>query len=90
MIWVWAFQAIGALVVGVLSIMPTINPPAWLTADSGLGTVLGYFAGLGAWIPLGLLMMVFGAVITCVAVGFGIKAVRIALSYGTAGGGSAG
>jgi uncharacterized membrane protein YccF (DUF307 family) len=45
---------------------------------------------MGVWLPVGLGVTIMVAVLTCVGIGFAIKAVRIAASFLTAGGGSAG
>jgi hypothetical protein len=58
--------------------------------DSGLVEVSGYAGGMGHLIPFGDAVSAATFVIGCMAVGFGIKVVRIVLSLFTAGGGSAG
>lgn len=91
MIVEWFLGVMVSLAEGLLGAIPVLTPPAWFTdSGSGLSTVFGYANSMGAWIPVGLLMTIATAALTCVVIGFGIKAVRIVASFLTAGGGSAG
>lgn len=73
-----------------LNLLPSMDPPGFVTGfGEKVSDVLGYASGLGAWLPLGLVATVTGALIVCIGVGFGIKVVRIVASFFTAGGGSA-
>lgn len=75
---------------GIIGLLPDLTPPSWLTNQTGaVGTVMGWFTGLGAWVPLGLVMSVAGSVLACMVIGLVIKLVRIVASFLTAGGGSA-
>lgn len=90
MIVQWFLQALTAVVAFMLGLLPTIAVPSWLTtAGSAVSTVLGYASTMGAWIPLDVGLTVVGAFLSCLAASFGIKLVRIVLSFFTAGGGSA-
>lgn len=74
----------------VLGLLPDAPPPSWFTdADGYLRNTIDAASGLGAWIPWQLVTTVVGSVLACVAIGFGIKLVRIVASFFTAGGGSA-
>lgn len=78
------------IVLGIASLLPDDEPPAWLLgAGDTLSGLLGQFAALGAWAPVGLLVTVVQAVITAWLIGFAIKIIRIVVSFFTAGGGSA-
>lgn len=91
MIWFWAFELMASLVAGGIGLLPVFTPPEWVTdAESTVNDMLAYATGLGAWVPMGLAVTVAAAVLFSALVGFGIKALRIALSFGTLGGGSAG
>lgn len=91
MIWEGIVSAFVWIVNGVVSLIPTDAPPAWLNDGAGyLNTLMESAAGLGAWIPWSLAVTVLGAVLSCVVIGFTIKVVRIVASFLTVGGGSAG
>lgn len=91
MIVEWFLAVAKAVVTGVLSVIPSVSVPSWLSGrNSTLSNVLGYFTGFGAWIPLNLAGAVIGSLLVLVGVSFTVKVVRIVLSYVTAGGGSAG
>lgn len=88
------FEAIAgffvSLIEAVVNLLPTGNPPGWLQGwGAKVSDVLGYAAGLGAWIPLSLSVTVITALLACIVLGFVIKVVRIVASFFTAGGGSA-
>jgi hypothetical protein len=91
MIVEWFLGVLVSLLEGLLSVLPAFDPPAWFSDSGGLfGQMFGNAASMGVWIPVGLGMTVMVAVLTCVVIGFGIKVTRIAASFMTAGGGSAG
>lgn len=74
----------------VIGLFPSGNPPAWLADGGGyLAQLVGYAAGLGAWIPFGLAGTVVTALLVCVGLGFVIFVVRMVVSFFTGGGGSA-
>lgn len=88
------FEAIIDVFVGfvkfVIGLFPTSNPPGWFSSTSeSLSTVWSYGAGLGAWIPWGIVGSVVTAVLSCVVIGLTIKLARIVASFFTMGGGSA-
>ena len=91
MIVQWGIGIVSGIVAWVVGLFPTIAPPSWLTdANSSLATAAGYVGSMGTWVPVPLVITVAGAVLACWVVGFGIKVVRILLSFLLAGGGSAG
>jgi hypothetical protein len=91
MIVEWFLDALVSLLEAAIGALPTFNPPTWFTnSGSMVGQLFGFANSMGAWMPIGLLMTVATAVLTCVVIGFGIKLTRIAASFLTAGGGSAG
>ena len=87
----WVLALTGALTRSFLSNLPGFDPPAWFT-DSGslFASLFGVADSLGVWLPIGLALTIGSAVLGCLVIGFGIKLVRILLSFATAGGGSAG
>lgn len=87
-----AILSVLAAVVGwVASLFPSAAPPAWFVnlSDTFQG-LLNQFGTMGTWMPTNLAVLVFGAWIACVGIGFAIKLVRIIVSFVTVGGGSAG
>lgn len=81
---------LGALVSFVTGLLPTMPVPGWVDGASGhLTTILGYGAGLGAWIPWQIAGIVFGSLMIALGISFGIKVARIVASFLTLGGGSA-
>ncbi len=84
-------ELIGAVIDGMLGLIPDVDVPSWLSDRNALlTTALGWVSGLGAWFPFGLAGAVIGTLFVLIVVSFGIKVIRIALSYATLGGGSAG
>lgn len=82
---------IATVVAWLLGLFPTSNPPAWIGAiGSGLEVAFRYASSMGAWVPVRLTFTVAAAVLACMLIGFGIKALRSLLSYFLAGGGSSG
>lgn len=80
----------GAVAHAVMSALPTLPVPDWLSsADGAIATVFGVAGSMGAWVPVTLLGTVLAAVLAAWAVGFSIKGARIVLSLLTLGGGSA-
>ena len=91
MIVEWFLGVLVGLLEGLVSALPAFSPPSWFTSSGGMvAQLFGYADSMGAWLPIGLLMTIAAAVLTCIVVGFGIKLARIAASFLTAGGGSAG
>jgi hypothetical protein len=87
----WFLGVLVGLLEGLLSALPSFSPPSWFTDSGGMvGQLFTYADSMGAWLPIGLLMTIAAAVLTCVVIGFAIKLTRIAASFLTAGGGSAG
>lgn len=76
---------------GVIDALPKFTVPDWLTgAHDMVQGVLDKVGALGYWIPFGLAFTVAATVMGVLLLGFGVKVARIALSFLTAGGGSAG
>lgn len=91
MIWTTGLSVITDVFVALVGLFPVVSPPEWLTSANGLVTTLvGYAAGMGAWLPMGLAVGVAATIVVVIGVALAIKLVRIALSYVTLGGGSAG
>lgn len=91
MIVEWLLSLATSLVEGLLSALPTFNPPSWIAdGASSVSSVLTTAGSLGHWVPLPLFGVVVAAVLTSLTVGLGIKIVRIVASFMTVGGGSAG
>lgn len=87
----WFIKGMVAVISFGLGLLPTSNPPSWLTGrDSNIASILQGAAGLGAWVPLSLGATIATAVLACAVIGFAIKITRIVLSLFSAGGGSAG
>lgn len=84
-------SALVALVKGVLSLLPSDEPPGWfLDAGAQWSSLMSQANLMNAWVPVSLAVNVVGAVLACLGIGFTIKLVRLIASYFTAGGGSAG
>jgi hypothetical protein len=87
----WFLDLLVSLLEALLSVIPSFDPPGWFTSStSGFASVFGVAQSMGVWLPVNLGFVVVAAVLTCIVVGFGIKVARIAASFLTAGGGSAG
>lgn len=81
---------IAALINLITGLLPTSGPPAWWTSVSGtIADVWTYGAGLGAWFPWQLAAVCVPAIFGAMAIGFGIRLIRIVASLFTGGGGSA-
>jgi hypothetical protein len=83
-------SALTAVVHLILSALPTVTVPGWMSDNGAIGTVFQDAGSMGVWFPVPLAVTVVGAVLAAWAVGWGIKLARIIASYLTAGGGSAG
>jgi hypothetical protein len=86
--FIWIMAATARL---VLSLFPA-GPDGEQVPDavaSGLGTVLGYAAGFGNWVPWGQVGPALLVVLALLVAAGGVKLVRIAASFLTFGGGSA-
>lgn len=91
MIVEWFLGVIASVVHAVVGWIPVVPVPGWFTsATDGLSTVFAFASSMGAWFPLTIGTTVLSAVFASVVIGFGVKVVRIVLSFFTAGGGSAG
>ena len=91
MIVEWFLGVLVSVAEALLGALPSFSPPSWFSdSTSGFGTIFGYAHDMGAWLPVGVGFTVAVALLTCIVIGFGIKITRIAASFLTAGGGSAG
>jgi hypothetical protein len=87
----WFLGVLVSVAEALLGALPSFAPPAWFSdSTSGFATIFGYAADMGVWLPVGTGFAVAVAVLTCIVIGFAIKVTRIAASFLTAGGGSAG
>jgi hypothetical protein len=80
---------LGWLLHAVLSIVPSIPVPSWLSDDGSVGTVFQAAGSMSVWFPITLATTVLVAVAAIWLAGFGIKAARMVVSIFTGGGGSA-
>lgn len=79
------------LVTTILGWFPVIPVPDWFVSIGEMwGELMAGASSMGAWVPVGLGVGMVLAVVTCMGVGLLIKGIRIAVSFFTAGGGSAG
>lgn len=82
---------LSGLLTFVAGLLPDGDVPAWFAnVSDDLASWIGLTAGLGAWVPMTLMLNVLGALLLCYVVGFTIRLVRIVASFFTAGGGAAG
>lgn len=86
-------QLLLSVIVGVIksliSLMPQIAVPEWLTsAGAAVRTVLQSAGQWGYWLPLDLGVKVAATVMAVLAAGFLIRVGRMILSFFTGGGGS--
>jgi uncharacterized membrane protein len=78
------------VLVGVLSILPTVPVPDWLTgADSAIGTVFQDAGLMSVWFPIGLATTILVALGGIWLAGLAVKFARIVISLMTGGGGGA-
>lgn len=90
MITEWLLGVGGWLLHALLSALPTVTVPTWLSgSDSAFTTVFSAASSMGVWFPTTLVISVLTGLLVLWLVGFGIKIVRIVASFFTAGGGSA-
>lgn len=69
------------------SLIPAV--PGWFTdAAAGLGTVVGYMWQLDAWLPVGMILTIAGAVLAAWAAAVVVGGVRWIVSYFFGGGGA--
>ena len=91
MITEWLLTAFGWLLHSLLSVLPVVTVPDWLSGnDSAFGMVFSAAGSMGVWFPSTLVISVLTGVLALWLIGFGIKLVRVVASFFTAGGGSAG
>jgi uncharacterized membrane protein len=81
---------LGYVLGAVLSILPTISVPSWLSGSgSAISTVFADAGLMSVWFPMALASTVLLAVLAIYAIGFAIKFGRIVISLFTGGGGGA-
>lgn len=79
-----------ALVRLAIALIPTGAAPAWFSdVGDAYGVVWSYGSGLSAWLPWSTLAQSLGAMLAAVGIAFGIRVVRVVISFFTGGGGSA-
>lgn len=78
-----------SVVHAVLSVLPTITVPSWLSQSGPVATVFSDAGSMGVWFPTPLAVSVAAAIFAAWAIGWAIKLARIVASFLTAGGGSA-
>jgi hypothetical protein len=87
----WLLSLGAYLLHALMSVLPTVTAPAWLTDTSGAAaTVFSAAGSMGVWFPAPLLLTVLSGLLVLWLSGFAIKLVRMVASFFTAGGGSAG
>lgn len=75
---------------GLLSVIPAISVPSWLSGQSGpIATVFQDAGLMSVWFPVTLAVTVIGAVLAIWLAGFAVKIARMCVSLFTGGGGSA-
>ncbi len=80
----------GWLLHAVLSVLPVVTVPSWLTgSDSAFSTVFSAAGSMGVWFPSTLVVTVLSFLLVAWLASFGVKVARMVLSLFTAGGGSA-
>lgn len=90
MITEWLLTVGQTILHALLSVLPTVTAPTWLTDTTGAAaTVFSAAGSMGVWFPAPLLLTVLAGLLTLWVAGFAIKLVRMVASFFTAGGGSA-
>jgi hypothetical protein len=87
-------EAVVRLFAGLLTLignlMPNVNTPGFFDSVAGaVGTVAGFMAPLGNWVPFSAAVQGTTFVLACVAAALVVKLVRITVSLLTGGGGGA-
>jgi hypothetical protein len=83
-------SAASAVAAWLPTLFPVVAVPAFVAGiPASVGNVSVYLDGLDPWVPLPLVVTAIGAWALCLAASVVIKVARIALSFLTAGGGSA-
>lgn len=77
------------VMVGVLSIIPSVGVPDWMSTSGPVASVFQAAGSMGAWFPVALVSTVLLSVCGIWLAAFGIKGARIVISLLTGGGGSA-
>lgn len=91
MILEWLYGLAATLWESLCAALPALPVPAWLSGGAAnVASVLGKAAALGNWVPFDVAAVVVASVVACLLAGVAIKVARIAVSFLTVGGGSAG
>lgn len=78
------------VMVGVLSVIPAIGVPDWLSSgDGAISTVFADAGLMSVWFPIQLASAVLLSVVVIWVAGFAVKGARIVISLLTGGGGGA-
>jgi hypothetical protein len=81
---------LSTILVAVLSLLPSIPVPDWLSSSTSAVATVFQDAGLmSVWFPITLVATILTAVAGIYAAGFGLKLARIVISLFTGGGGGA-
>jgi hypothetical protein len=81
---------VGSILHAVLSVIPAVPVPGWLSGgSSAVGQVLGYVGSMGVWFPGPLALTVIGALLAVWLVGYGVHIARMVISLFSGGGGGA-
>jgi hypothetical protein len=79
---------VGSILHAVLSVLPAVAVPDWLSgASSAVGQVLGYVGSMGVWFPGPLALSVIGALLAVWLTGYLINMARLVVSLLSGGGG---
>lgn len=90
MITDWVLGVGGWLLHALISVLPVVAVPAWLTGnDSAFATVFSAAGSMGVWFPSTLVVSVLSGLLVIWLASFVVKVARMVLSLFTAGGGSA-
>lgn len=86
----WILSVTGWLLHALVSVLPAVSVPAWLTGnDSAFATVFSAAGSMGVWFPSTLVVAVLSGLLVIWLASFVVKIARMVLSLFTAGGGSA-
>jgi len=86
----WFLEVFSGALAFLIGLLPTIEPPAWLSSGSTyMGDAAGFVSDLGNVLPIGALALGLVWVLACGAVALAVRFGRMGLSLFTGGGGSA-
>jgi len=93
MVWEWLMNRVADMVVWLSEQITAVIPPvpSWVVSLPGyIQTLSGYLGTVSHWLPVGMLIVVIGALAATWVAGLAIKGIRIVASFLTLGGGGAG